>query len=129
MIDLSEYDNEGKKEVFFNEDEEIVSKNEDSISKGEKGIINEAEEIEVNRTNGVVPFLYSEKQLLNVTEYQDLYYLRFNANKCGIRSIFIIGALNDLLDNNYTKLFDSFYEFPPKNINLDELIKNEIYYY
>ena len=40
-------------------------------------IINEAEEIEVNRTNGVVPFLYSEKQLLNVTEYQDLYYLRF----------------------------------------------------
>ena len=33
------------------------------------------------------------------------------------------------MDNNYTKLFDSFYEFPPKNINLDELIKNEIYYY
>ncbi len=47
MIDLSEYDNEGKKEVFFNEDEEIVSKNEDSISKGEKGIINEAEEEEI----------------------------------------------------------------------------------
>ena len=47
MIDLSEYDNEGKKEVFFNEDEEIVSKNEDSISKGSKGIINEAEEEEI----------------------------------------------------------------------------------
>ena len=29
MIDLNEYDNEGKKEVFFNEDEEIISQKEE----------------------------------------------------------------------------------------------------
>ena len=45
MIDLSQYDNEGKKEVFFNEDEEIISK-EESISKNSKPILDEAEESE-----------------------------------------------------------------------------------
>ena len=35
MIDLSQYDNEGKKEVFYNEDEEIISK-EESLSKHSK---------------------------------------------------------------------------------------------
>ena len=46
MIDLNDYDNEGKKEVFYNEEEEIISKKEDSISNGSKGIIDEAEEEE-----------------------------------------------------------------------------------
>ena len=46
MIDLNEYDNEGKKEVFFNEEEEILSKKEDSVSNGSKGIIDMAEEDE-----------------------------------------------------------------------------------
>ena len=46
MIDLNDYDNEGKKEVFFNEDEEIISQKEESISNGSKGIIAEAEEDE-----------------------------------------------------------------------------------
>ena len=46
MIDLNDYDNEGKKEVYYNEDEEIISKKEDSISNGSKGIIDEAEEEE-----------------------------------------------------------------------------------
>ena len=46
MIDLSQYDNEGKKEVFYNEDEEIISK-EESLSKHSKeGILDEAEESE-----------------------------------------------------------------------------------
>jgi len=45
MIDLSQYDNEGKKEVFYNEDEEIISK-EESLSKGSKPILDEAEESE-----------------------------------------------------------------------------------
>ena len=46
MIDLNEYDNEGKKEVFYNEDEEIISKKDESMSNGSKGIIEEAEEDE-----------------------------------------------------------------------------------
>ena len=46
MIDLNEYDNEGKKEVFFNEDEEIISQKEESISNGSNAIIDEAEEDE-----------------------------------------------------------------------------------
>ena len=45
MIDLSQYDNEGKKEVFYNEDEEILSK-EEEISKNNKAISDEAEESE-----------------------------------------------------------------------------------
>ena len=45
MIDLSQYDNEGKKEVFFNEEEEILSK-EESLSKNSKPILDEAEESE-----------------------------------------------------------------------------------
>ena len=45
MIDLSQYDNEGKKEVFFNEEEEIISK-EDSLSKAPQEILDEAEESE-----------------------------------------------------------------------------------
>ena len=45
MIDLSQYDNEGKKEVFYNEDEEIISK-EESRSKNDKPILDEAEESE-----------------------------------------------------------------------------------
>ena len=45
MIDLSQYDNEGKKEVFYNEDEEILSK-EESQSKNSKPILDEAEESE-----------------------------------------------------------------------------------
>ena len=52
MIDLNDYDNEGKKEVFYNEDEEIISKKDDSFSNGSKGIIEEAEEVEnANREN------------------------------------------------------------------------------
>jgi hypothetical protein len=47
MIDLNDYDNEGKKEIFYNEEEEIISKKEDSITNGEKGIIDEAEEAEI----------------------------------------------------------------------------------
>ena len=46
MIDLNDYDNEGKKEIFYNEEEEIISKKEDSFTNGEKGIIDEAEEEE-----------------------------------------------------------------------------------
>ena len=46
MIDLNDYDNEGKKEIFYNEEEEIISKKEDSFTNGEKGIIDEAEEAE-----------------------------------------------------------------------------------
>ena len=45
MIDLSQYDNEGKKEVFYNEEEEIISK-EDSLSKAPQEILDEAEESE-----------------------------------------------------------------------------------
>ena len=45
MIDLSQYDNEGKKEVFYNEEEELISK-EESFSKGSKPILDEAEESE-----------------------------------------------------------------------------------
>ena len=52
MIDLNEYDNEGKQEVFFNEDEEIVSKKEDIESHRSKGIIDEAEEEENSNGEG-----------------------------------------------------------------------------
>ena len=48
MIDLTNYDNEGKKEIFINEDEEIVSKKEDSNSNVSNGIIEQAEEVEMS---------------------------------------------------------------------------------
>ena len=48
MIDLSNYDNEGKKEIFINEDEEIISKKEDSNSNISNGIVDQAEEVEMS---------------------------------------------------------------------------------
>lgn len=56
MIDLSNYDNEGKKEIFINEDEEIISKKEDSNSNISNGIVDQAEEVEMsNEENDANP--------------------------------------------------------------------------
>ena len=55
--------------------------------------------------------------------------LRITAKKDGIGSLYIIGTLNEDKNNNYTNLFDYFYEFYPKNINKEELINNEMFYY
>ncbi len=48
MIDLSNYDNEGKKEIFINEDEEIISKKDNSNSNISNGIVDQAEEVEMS---------------------------------------------------------------------------------
>ena len=37
--------------------------------------------------------------------------------------------MNETEDLNYSNLFDYYFEFPPKNINFKELIKNSIFYY
>ena len=55
--------------------------------------------------------------------------LRKNANNLGINKIFILGTMNENEDLNYIKLFDYFFEFPPKNINFNELTKNGFFYY
>lgn len=55
--------------------------------------------------------------------------LRKYAKKFGIGKIYILGAMNENQNSNYTKLIDAYFEFPPKNINLNELLKNEYYYY
>jgi hypothetical protein len=55
--------------------------------------------------------------------------LRINAKYIGINKIIILGTMNEIEDSNYIKLFDYCFEFPPKNIDLNELIKNNFYYY
>ena len=56
MIDLSNYDNEGKKEIFINEDEEIISKKDNSNSNISNGIVDQAEEVEMsNEENDANP--------------------------------------------------------------------------
>ena len=55
--------------------------------------------------------------------------LRKNAKTFGIQKIFILGTVSEIADLNYSDIFDYFFEFPPKNINLNKLIKNELFYY
>ncbi len=56
MIDLSNYDNEGKKEIVINEDEEIISKKDNSNSNISNGIVDQAEEVEMsNEENDANP--------------------------------------------------------------------------
>ena len=58
-----------------------------------------------------------------------IFYLRKFANKNGIGKLYIIGTINENFHLNYSKFFDANFEYPPKNINLNELLKNENYYY
>ena len=55
--------------------------------------------------------------------------LRKYAKILGINNIFIYGIINEI-NLNFTGLIDYNLEFPPKNINLNELIKfNDFIYY
>ena len=54
-------------------------------------------------------------------------YLRKHAKKVGIGNLYILGTMNENL--KYNQIFDANFEFPPKNINMSELLKNENYYY
>ena len=53
---------------------------------------------------------------------------KYSKNK-GINNILILGTMNEIEDLNYIKLFDYCFEFPPKNINFNEITKNEYFYY
>ena len=71
--------------------------------------------------------IYETNVIPNLKEF--IPNLRITAKEYGIGALYIIGTLNEDKNNNYTNLFDYFYEFPPKNINIEELINNEMYYY
>ena len=55
--------------------------------------------------------------------------LRKKARNVGIFQILIFCSINEIEVYNHTKLFDYFFEFPPKNINLNGLTKNKFFYY
>ena len=71
--------------------------------------------------------IYEPLEIPNLTIF--LSDLRKNAKKFGINKIYIFGTIDKIEDFNYTKLFDYCFEFPPKNINLNELIKNNNFFY
>ena len=71
--------------------------------------------------------IYEPFIINNLKEF--LFYLRKYAKNLGIKEIFIYGTLNENADLNYSKLFDYYFEFPPKNINLNKLIKNNYFFY
>ena len=71
--------------------------------------------------------IYDPSLINNLREFLSI--LRNYAKKLGINEIFIYGTINGQKDLNYTKLFDYCFEFPPKNINLSEIIKNKNFFY
>ena len=71
--------------------------------------------------------IYENKLIPNLKEF--ISNLRITAKEDGIGSLYIIGTLDEDKNNNYTNLFDYFYEFYPKNFNKEELINNEMNYY
>ena len=71
--------------------------------------------------------IYEPLIIPNLEDY--LYNLRLIANESGIGIIYIITTLNNYYKEKYKELFDSFYEFPPKQFDLNEFHKNEYYYY
>ena len=71
--------------------------------------------------------IYEPLIIPNLEDY--LYKLRLLANESGIGIIYIIASLNNYEKETYKELFDSFYEFPPKNLDLNEFYKNENFYY
>ena len=58
-----------------------------------------------------------------------LFSLRDIANYNGIGKLYIISTLNNYHKETYKELFDSLYEFPPKNLDLNEYHKNNNFYY
>ena len=71
--------------------------------------------------------IYDPLEIHNLTIF--LSNLRKNAKNLGVNKIYILGTINKIEDQNYIKLFDYFFEYPPKNIYLNELIKNDIFFY
>jgi hypothetical protein len=71
--------------------------------------------------------IYEPLLIINIKNF--ISNLRKYAKKYGIGKIYILGAMNENQNSYYTKLVDGFFECPPKNINLNELLKNEYYYY
>lgn len=69
--------------------------------------------------------IYESKVIFN--EY--LSHLRISAYECGIGPIIIVGVLKEIENTNYSKLFDFLYEYPPKNLNSKELIRDDYLYY
>lgn len=58
-----------------------------------------------------------------------LFSLRDIANDKGIGKLYIISTLDNYHKETYKELFESFYEFPPKNLDLKEYQKNNNFYY
>ena len=78
---------------------------------------------------------YNKRPILGIYEPLIIYnlktfisHLRKYASNNGIGKLYILGTIdNHYL--NYIKYFDAVFEYPPKNINLNELVKNKYYYY
>ena len=71
--------------------------------------------------------IYEPLEIPNLSLF--LCNLRKNAKNLGINKILVLGTMNKIEDINYTSLFDYCFEFPPKNINLRELTKNNFSFY
>ena len=71
--------------------------------------------------------IYEPLEIPNITAF--LSNLRKFAKNLEINNLFILGTMNENEDLNYIKLFDYFFEFPPKNINFNEITKNNFFYY
>ena len=74
---------------------------------------------------------YNKRPILGIYEPLIIYnlktfisHLRKYASNNGIGKLYILGTIdNHYL--NYIKYFDAVFEYPPKNINLNELVKNK----
>ena len=71
--------------------------------------------------------IYEPLMIPNFTFF--IYHLRKHAKKYDISKIYILGGMNKNQYLKYKNLIDSFFEFPPKNINFNKLFKNKYYYY
>ena len=79
--------------------------------------------------NNPILAIYEPLEIPNLSTF--LSNLRKNAKNLGVNKIIILGTIyeNENGDLNYIKLFDYCFEFPPKNINFNEITKNEFFYY
>ena len=64
--------------------------------------------------------IYEPLEIPNLSLF--LCNLRKHAKNLGINKILVLGTMNKIEDINYTSLFDYCFEFPPKNINIRNII-------
>ena len=71
--------------------------------------------------------IYDPLIIHNLKDY--LLNLRQIINESGIGELFLLGTLYNDNNQHCKELFDACYEFPPKNLNLNNFKKNKYYYY